>query len=210
MAGGLLGSAPGYLVEGGEGLVLAAFGSPAAAVGWALECMEAMRQEEWEPELLAHELCEEVISFGANGGLVEPAIRQGSGRHATLPPPLPSRHTTGDGRQGGASGSGSSGPGDAAALAASARPVLAVSRSYALQRQGSALYRGLRIKVKPLFAIMRCPRCITFGYCLPLRLLPGLPSVAPALQLHAYALLSTCAAVPTHRWALMLASRRTA
>ena len=50
----------GFLVEGGDGLVLAAFGSPLAAVHWALDVMDELQATAWEEELLAHELCEEV------------------------------------------------------------------------------------------------------------------------------------------------------
>ncbi|GLI64664.1 hypothetical protein VaNZ11_007992 [Volvox africanus] len=68
---GRLGAAGGYLVEGcGDGLVLAAFGSPTAAVEWALDCLEGLRRLDWDPRLLAHELCEEVISFAPQGGLM--------------------------------------------------------------------------------------------------------------------------------------------
>ena len=38
------GRSGGYLVEGGDGLVLAAFGSPRAAVEWALDTVEALRE----------------------------------------------------------------------------------------------------------------------------------------------------------------------
>ncbi|KXZ42842.1 hypothetical protein GPECTOR_115g336 [Gonium pectorale] len=64
LACGLLGGARGYLVEGGDGLLLAAFGSPLAGVHWALECVARLREERWEGELLAHELCEEVRLSG--------------------------------------------------------------------------------------------------------------------------------------------------
>ncbi|KAG2485781.1 hypothetical protein HYH03_015493 [Edaphochlamys debaryana] len=53
-----------FLVEAGEGLVLAAFASPRAAVEWALDCLEELHDLEWEEELLTHELCEEVLSLG--------------------------------------------------------------------------------------------------------------------------------------------------
>ncbi|KAG2500097.1 hypothetical protein HYH03_001680 [Edaphochlamys debaryana] len=65
LAARLLGRGGGYAVEAGEGLVLAAFGSPLAAVEWALDTVEGLRALAWEEELLAHELCEEVLIAGA-------------------------------------------------------------------------------------------------------------------------------------------------
>lgn len=38
-------SRAGYLVEGGEGLVLAVFRDPTAAVEWALDCVEALKKQ---------------------------------------------------------------------------------------------------------------------------------------------------------------------
>ncbi|KAG2446181.1 hypothetical protein HXX76_000774 [Chlamydomonas incerta] len=58
------GGGGGYLVEGGDGLVLAAFGSPLAAVEWALDTFERLKGLAWEEELLAHEMCEEVLTAG--------------------------------------------------------------------------------------------------------------------------------------------------
>ncbi|KAG2440503.1 hypothetical protein HYH02_010381 [Chlamydomonas schloesseri] len=58
------GGGGGYLVEGGDGLVLAAFGSPLAAVEWALDTLERLKGLAWEEELLAHEMCEEVLTAG--------------------------------------------------------------------------------------------------------------------------------------------------
>lgn len=40
----LLGSREGYLVEGGDGLVLAAFGSPSSAVEWALDSVDGLKK----------------------------------------------------------------------------------------------------------------------------------------------------------------------
>ncbi|KXZ50689.1 hypothetical protein GPECTOR_15g373 [Gonium pectorale] len=63
LGAGLLAGAGGYLVEGADGLLLAAFGSPGAAVEWALECVAALRQQTWEEELLAHEMCAPEVSI---------------------------------------------------------------------------------------------------------------------------------------------------
>ncbi|KAG2443396.1 hypothetical protein HXX76_001756 [Chlamydomonas incerta] len=60
--GGGRGGGGGYLVEAGDGLVLAAFGSPLAAVEWAINTREGLRELAWEEELLAHELCAEVLT----------------------------------------------------------------------------------------------------------------------------------------------------
>ncbi|KXZ47871.1 hypothetical protein GPECTOR_32g484 [Gonium pectorale] len=46
LACGLLGGAGGYLVEGGDGLLLAAFGASPAAVEWALDCVEGLKELE--------------------------------------------------------------------------------------------------------------------------------------------------------------------
>ncbi|KXZ47866.1 hypothetical protein GPECTOR_32g479 [Gonium pectorale] len=43
LACGLLGGVGGYLVEGGDGLLLAAFGASPAAVEWALDCVERLQ-----------------------------------------------------------------------------------------------------------------------------------------------------------------------
>ncbi len=40
----LLGSKGGYLVEGDDGLVLAAFASSSAAVEWALDCVSGLKK----------------------------------------------------------------------------------------------------------------------------------------------------------------------
>ncbi|KXZ42845.1 hypothetical protein GPECTOR_115g339 [Gonium pectorale] len=77
LACGLLGGARGYLVEGGDGLLLAAFGSPLAGVHWALECVARLREERWEDELLGHELCEEV---SLDVGAVSYSLVEASGR----------------------------------------------------------------------------------------------------------------------------------
>ncbi|KAG2485784.1 hypothetical protein HYH03_015495 [Edaphochlamys debaryana] len=65
LAGALLGSAGGYLVETGNGLVLAAFGGARRAVDWALECVDGVRGMELDEELLAHELCAEELALPA-------------------------------------------------------------------------------------------------------------------------------------------------
>ncbi|KAG2423445.1 hypothetical protein HXX76_015316 [Chlamydomonas incerta] len=74
-------SRAGYLVEGGEGLVLAVFRDPTAAVEWALDCVEALKKQDWEDELLAHWLCEEVLSVGVTGGGNQPVTME-----LSLPP----------------------------------------------------------------------------------------------------------------------------
>ncbi|GFR48855.1 hypothetical protein Agub_g10809 [Astrephomene gubernaculifera] len=51
----------GYLVEAVDGLFLAAFQRPSDAILWALECNEAMIKQDWPEDLLAHELCEELV-----------------------------------------------------------------------------------------------------------------------------------------------------
>ncbi|KXZ56440.1 hypothetical protein GPECTOR_1g394 [Gonium pectorale] len=73
----LLGEAGGYLVEGGDGLVLAAFGCPLAGVEWALNTVAGLKELDWEEELLAHELCEEV---GLDVGAVTYSLTEASGR----------------------------------------------------------------------------------------------------------------------------------
>lgn len=50
----------GYCAEVGEGLVLATFGHPAAAIRWALASIQVCMAADWAPELLAHEACEEI------------------------------------------------------------------------------------------------------------------------------------------------------
>ncbi len=50
----------GYCVEMAGGLCLAAFQCPCAAVLWALELVDSLLEADWDPELLAHELCETV------------------------------------------------------------------------------------------------------------------------------------------------------
>ncbi|KAG2446180.1 hypothetical protein HXX76_000773 [Chlamydomonas incerta] len=80
----------GYLVEGGDGLVLAAFGSPLAAVEWALDTLEALREVAWDEELLAHELCEEVLTVSpaaATNAAASNAVA------STLPPHAASFHS---------------------------------------------------------------------------------------------------------------------
>ncbi|KAG2483423.1 hypothetical protein HYH03_017679 [Edaphochlamys debaryana] len=57
----------GYLVESGEGLVVAVFPTARAALEWSLNCLEALARVDWDEELLGHELCEEVLSVGYAG-----------------------------------------------------------------------------------------------------------------------------------------------
>lgn len=53
----------GYVVEAtGEGLCLAAFQEPAAAVVWGLKCKEALQRAEWSPTVLQSEWGKEVSS----------------------------------------------------------------------------------------------------------------------------------------------------
>ncbi len=49
-----------YVVEMAGGLCLASFPTSSAAILWALRLVDALLVAEWEPALLAHELCEEV------------------------------------------------------------------------------------------------------------------------------------------------------
>ncbi|MEW5301992.1 MAG: hypothetical protein WDW36_004810 [Sanguina aurantia] len=69
----------GYLVEGPDGLLLASFHHPLAAMRWALHCMKDMRTLPWPEELLQHELCEEVsvTSVNAAGETVETVVFRG-------------------------------------------------------------------------------------------------------------------------------------
>ncbi|KAG2442577.1 hypothetical protein HXX76_002662 [Chlamydomonas incerta] len=50
----------GYVSESQEGLVLVAFRDPAQALLWALNTQQALLNAPWDPELLEHELAEEV------------------------------------------------------------------------------------------------------------------------------------------------------
>jgi len=47
-------------VEYVDGLFLAAFSQPANALLWALDCQQQMLRTKWPPELLEHEMCEEI------------------------------------------------------------------------------------------------------------------------------------------------------
>jgi hypothetical protein len=51
----------GYLVNANSGLVLAAFKEPAHALRWALSTIHLCLEADWDPELLTHELAEEVV-----------------------------------------------------------------------------------------------------------------------------------------------------
>ncbi|KAG2431809.1 hypothetical protein HXX76_009304 [Chlamydomonas incerta] len=97
LAAGLLGAAGGYLVEGGDGLVLAVFGSAAAAVRWATDTVAALKRYPWEEALLAHELCAEELAMGGavaashtgsmvTGAMYGPAAGGGGGGAAGTPP----------------------------------------------------------------------------------------------------------------------------
>ncbi|KAG2440502.1 hypothetical protein HYH02_010380 [Chlamydomonas schloesseri] len=83
----------GYLVEGGDGLVLAAFGSPLAAVEWALDTLEGLRKLAWEEELLSHELCEEVLTVSPATATTAAAAHAAAGAPSTLPAHAPSLHS---------------------------------------------------------------------------------------------------------------------
>ncbi|KAG1660559.1 hypothetical protein FOA52_002003 [Chlamydomonas sp. UWO 241] len=75
----LLREAGGYLVElTSSGLCLAAFCEPASAVAWGLCLIEVMKNADWDEELLAHELCEEVL-------VCDHIRKQHSGQGATAP-----------------------------------------------------------------------------------------------------------------------------
>ncbi len=55
------GETAGYAVKMTEGMCLCAFACPAAAMLWGARLVDGLRLSgEWEPALLAHELCEEV------------------------------------------------------------------------------------------------------------------------------------------------------
>ncbi|KAL6764314.1 nucleotide cyclase [Haematococcus lacustris] len=56
----------GYLMEAVDGLCLAAFGSPAAAVRWALDTLTRCLELDWPTELLEHELGEAVELMSVN------------------------------------------------------------------------------------------------------------------------------------------------
>ncbi|KAL6764304.1 nucleotide cyclase [Haematococcus lacustris] len=111
----------GYLMEAVDGLCLAAFGSPAAAVRWALDTLARCLELEWPLELLEHELGEavELMSVDNKGPTsVQPSAR-----------PLP--RTNGDGLT---------------ELAERATPPATSGRVYQLQVH-KLLFRGLRVKV---------------------------------------------------------------
>ncbi|KAG1664272.1 hypothetical protein FOA52_009774 [Chlamydomonas sp. UWO 241] len=78
----LLVKAGGYLVElTSAGICLAAFREPTSAVAWGLCLIEVMKHAEWDEELLAHELCEEVLVLAS-----APASQQ-------LPRGVPAAHS---------------------------------------------------------------------------------------------------------------------
>ncbi|KAJ9524357.1 hypothetical protein QJQ45_008547 [Haematococcus lacustris] len=111
----------GYLMEAVDGLCLAAFGSPAAAVRWALDTLTRCLELDWPHELLEHELGEavELMSVNNQGTTsVQPSAR-------ALP------RTNGDGLT---------------ELAGRATPPATSGRVYQLQVH-KLLFRGLRVKV---------------------------------------------------------------
>ncbi len=78
-----------YLVELADGLCLAAFASPAVAVLWGLQLVEALKHEDWDEELLAHELCEQVRARRRGAGSL--GLGSGLSRSARAAPALPLR-----------------------------------------------------------------------------------------------------------------------
>lgn len=50
----------GYMVECASGLLLTSFSSPAEAIMWSLQVADRMLHQDWPPQLLEHELCEEI------------------------------------------------------------------------------------------------------------------------------------------------------
>ncbi|GFR49580.1 hypothetical protein Agub_g11646, partial [Astrephomene gubernaculifera] len=189
---GLLGGAGGYLVEGcGNGLVLAAFGSPAAAAEWALDCVDGLKRLDWDPALLSHELCEEVVTLAAQRAVVQ-SVTGPSGGGGTPPPPqlgstpspAPAPAPTGASlaaaaaagaaaggaasrlRSGaaapGAGGAGGAGAGGEGSGAAGATAFVRPA-SVALSRQATTLSRGLRIKVGIDVGFAACSLTATSG-----------------------------------------------
>ncbi|GIL99552.1 hypothetical protein Vretimale_4691, partial [Volvox reticuliferus] len=84
----------GYVSESQEGLVLAAFRDPAQALLWALSTQQALINQHWDPELLEHELAEEVA-------VLVPAAELPAGEHthpvgaaAGTPSPFPTQLLT--------------------------------------------------------------------------------------------------------------------
>ncbi|KAL6764315.1 hypothetical protein V8C86DRAFT_2479502 [Haematococcus lacustris] len=72
----------GYLMEAVDGLCLAAFGSPAAAVRWALDTLTRCLALDWPHELLEHELGEavELMSVNRQGPTSPPAAARSLAR----------------------------------------------------------------------------------------------------------------------------------
>ncbi|KAJ9509342.1 hypothetical protein QJQ45_001777 [Haematococcus lacustris] len=111
----------GYLMEAVDGLCLAAFGSPAAAVRWALDTLTRCLELDWPPELLEHELGEavEVMSVNKQGTTSPQAAARSLARASC------------DGLT---------------ELAGRATPSASSGRVYQLQVH-KLLFRGLRVKV---------------------------------------------------------------
>ncbi|GLC44435.1 hypothetical protein PLESTM_001596900, partial [Pleodorina starrii] len=84
----------GYVSEGQEGLVLAAFRDPAQALMWALTTQQALIHQSWDPELLEHELAEEVAVLVPAGELAVGEHTHPVGAAAGTPSPLPTQVLT--------------------------------------------------------------------------------------------------------------------
>ncbi|KAG2426175.1 hypothetical protein HXX76_013156 [Chlamydomonas incerta] len=141
-----LGAAGGYLLEGGDGLALVAFGNAGCAVGWALDCVEALKEMDWEDELLSHELCEEVYTYfdkpraGGGGAFAGGVDSQDVGPSATVA--LSSTAVE-------VSLNAAATITAAAAVVGEARTASTMRRVHAdaLRANRKLLYRGLRVKV---------------------------------------------------------------
>ncbi|GFH22495.1 guanylate cyclase domain-containing protein [Haematococcus lacustris] len=111
----------GYLMEAVDGLCLAAFGSPAAAVRWALDTLNRCLALDWPHELLEHELGEAVELMSVNKqGTTSPQAAARSLARASCDGPRE--------------------------LAERATPPATSGRVYQLQVH-KLLFRGLRVKV---------------------------------------------------------------
>ncbi|GFH17596.1 guanylate cyclase domain-containing protein, partial [Haematococcus lacustris] len=111
----------GYLMEAVDGLCLAAFASPAAAMRWALDTLTRCLELDWPPELLEHELGEAVELMSVNN----------QGTTSVQPSARALRRANGDGPT---------------ELAGRATPPATSGRVYQLQVH-KLLFRGLRVKV---------------------------------------------------------------
>ncbi|GFR41358.1 hypothetical protein Agub_g2041, partial [Astrephomene gubernaculifera] len=71
-----------------------AFRAPLAGVEWALDCVDALKELEWEDELLSHELCEEVVTAaGAPAPAPPPPPPAQPPSHPAQPAPAAVAHT---------------------------------------------------------------------------------------------------------------------